>query len=150
MILKWNNLCYALNLEWNNLCSCSNPQFFLCLLVSPFQHVCRQSGRVFWQPDTGWRWLYRQYRVRVQLTVTPCTRTHSSVIHVYLFYTFCCAQFLTPAPKAGVIVVACAVRAAAAGSAAGINLVGVPQTKPMQWFLPNFQNISITKGSRAD
>ena len=38
-------------------------------------------------------------------------------------------QFLTPAPKAGVIVVACAVRAAVA---AGINLVGVPQTKPMQ------------------
>ena len=38
--------------------------------------------------------------------------------------------FLTPAPKAGVIVVACAVRAAAA--AAGINLVGVPQTKPIQ------------------
>ena len=30
--------------------------------------------------------------------------------------------------RAGVIVVACAVRAAAAG----INLVGVPQTKPMQ------------------
>ena len=42
--------------------------------------------------------------------------------------------FLTPAPKAGVIVVACAVRAAAAAAAAaaGINLVGVPQTKPMQ------------------
>ena len=42
--------------------------------------------------------------------------------------------FLTPAPKAGVIVVAFAVRAAAAAAAAavGINLVGVPQTKPMQ------------------
>ena len=42
---------------------------------------------------------------------------------------------LTPAPKAGVIVVACAVRAAAAAvsaAAAGINLVGVPQTKPLQ------------------
>ena len=39
--------------------------------------------------------------------------------------------FLTPAPKAGVIVVACAVRVAAA-AAAGTNLVGVPQTKPMQ------------------
>ena len=38
---------------------------------------------------------------------------------------------LTPAPKAGVIVVACAVRVAAA-AVAGINLVGVPQTKPMQ------------------
>ena len=36
-------------------------------------------------------------------------------------------HFLTPDPKAGVIVVACAVRAAA-----GINLVGVAQTKPMQ------------------
>ena len=35
---------------------------------------------------------------------------------------------LTPAPKAGVIVVACTVRA----SAAGINLVIVPQTKPTQ------------------
>ena len=40
-------------------------------------------------------------------------------------------KFLTPAPKAGVIVVAFAVQAAAA-AAAGINLVGVPQTKPMQ------------------
>ena len=57
--------------------------------------------------------------------------------------------FLTPAPKAGVIVVASAVRAAAA-AAAGINLVGVPQTKPMKRFLPNFQDISTTKGSRAD
>ena len=40
-------------------------------------------------------------------------------------------SFLTPAPKAGVIVVACAVRAAAA-VVAGINLVGVLQTIPMQ------------------
>ena len=40
-----------------------------------------------------------------------------------------CYIFLTPALGAGVIVVACTVRAAAA---AGINLVGVPQTKPMQ------------------
>ena len=38
-------------------------------------------------------------------------------------------SFLTPAPMAGVIVVACAVWASAA--AAGINLVGVPQPKPM-------------------
>ena len=40
------------------------------------------------------------------------------------------ATTITPAvaPKAGVIVVTCAVRAVAAG----INLVGVPQTKPMQ------------------
>ena len=35
-------------------------------------------------------------------------------------------------------------------AAAGINLVGVPQTKPMQRFLSNFQDISTTKGSRAD
>ena len=41
------------------------------------------------------------------------------------------SSFLTPAPKARVIVVACAVRVSAA-AAAGINLVGVPQTKPMQ------------------
>ena len=41
-------------------------------------------------------------------------------------------EFLTPAPKAGVIVVACAVRASAVAAAAGINLVSVPQTKPMQ------------------
>ena len=38
-------------------------------------------------------------------------------------------SFLTPAPKAGVIVVASAVRAAAA---AGTKLAGVPQTKPME------------------
>ena len=45
------------------------------------------------------------------------------------------SDFLTPAPKAGVIVVACAVRAAAAAAAAGINLVGVPQTAtPSQIF----------------
>ena len=49
---------------------------------------------------------------------------------VHIKYTF---TFLTPAPKTGVIVIACAVRAAAVSSAAvGINLVGVPQTKPMQ------------------
>ena len=37
--------------------------------------------------------------------------------------------FLTSAPKGGVIVVACAVRASAVvAAAAGINLVGVPQT----------------------
>ena len=42
--------------------------------------------------------------------------------------------FLTPAPKAGVIVVASAVRAAAvaAAAAAGTKLAGVPQTKPME------------------
>ena len=39
--------------------------------------------------------------------------------------------FLTPAPKVVVIVVACAVRASTA-AAAGINLVGAPQTKAMQ------------------
>ena len=55
--------------------------------------------------------------------------------------------FLTPAPKAGVIVLACAVRAA---TAAGINIVGVPQTKPMQRFPSNFQDMFTTKGSRAD
>ena len=43
------------------------------------------------------------------------------------------AKFLTPAPKAGVIVVASAVRAAAAAAAvAGTKLAGVPQTKPME------------------
>ena len=68
--------------------------------------------------------------------------------NITYIFTFSNLVLLTPAPKAGVIVVACAVRAAAA--VAGINLVGVPQTKPMQWFFPNFQDMSITKGSRAD
>ena len=54
--------------------------------------------------------------------------------------------FLTPAPKPGVIVVACAVQAVAAG----IDLVGVPQTKPMQQFPSNFHDMLTTKGSRAD
>ena len=49
--------------------------------------------------------------------------------------------FLTPAPKAGFIVVGCAVWAAAGG----INLVRVPQTKPMQQFPPNFRDILTTK-----
>ena len=54
-------------------------------------------------------------------------------------------QFLTPAPKAGVIVVACAVRATAvSAAAAAINLVGVPQTKPHAGI---FSKLS---GSRAD
>ena len=48
-------------------------------------------------------------------------------------------RFLIPAPKAGVIVVAFAVRAAAAAAAAGINLVGVPQTKPCSDFYQTFR-----------
>ena len=44
---------------------------------------------------------------------------------------------LPPAPKPEVIVIPCAVRAAAA---AGINLVGVPQTKPMQRFASNLNH----------
>ena len=47
----------------------------------------------------------------------------------YLQMSTIFSPFFIPARKAEVIVVACAVRAAAA---AGINLVGVPQTKPMQ------------------
>ena len=31
-----------------------------------------------------------------------------------------------------------------------LNLVGLPQTKPMQQFPPNFQDMLIIKGSRAD
>ena len=73
-------------------------------------------------------------------------RKYFKFIFILEFYFYFLA-FLTPAPKAGVIVVASAVRAAAA---AGINFVGVPQTKPKQRFLPNFQDISTTKGSRAD
>ena len=57
--------------------------------------------------------------------------------------------FVTPAPNGGVIVVVCAVRAAAV-AAAGINLVGVSQTKSIQGFPPNFQIMLTTKGSRAD
>ena len=56
---------------------------------------------------------------------------------------------LTLAPKGGVIVITCAVRVVAV-LAAGINLVGVPQTKPMQRFPPNFRNILTTYWSRVD
>ena len=49
--------------------------------------------------------------------------------------------------KAGVIVVPCAVWAAAA---AGIKLVGVPQPKPLHGFSPNFQGMFIPRGSRVD
>ena len=45
-----------------------------------------------------------------------------------------------------VIVVPCAVRAAAAG----IKLVGVPQTKPLHGFSPNFQGMFTPRGSRGD
>ena len=46
---------------------------------------------------------------------------------------FCEFSQVTTALGAGVIVVACAVWASAVASAAvGTNLVGVPQTKPMQ------------------
>ena len=45
-------------------------------------------------------------------------------------------KFLTQAIKAGVIVVPCAVRAAA-----GIKLLDVPQPKPLHGFSPNFKGI---------
>ena len=41
-----------------------------------------------------------------------------------------------------------AVRAAVA--AAGMNFVGVPQPKPLHGFLPNFQGMFTSRGSRAD
>ena len=47
------------------------------------------------------------------------------------FKQICISVFLTSAPKAGVIVVAFAVRAAAVSVAEGLKPVGVPQTKPM-------------------
>ena len=58
-------------------------------------------------------------------------------------------SFLTLARKAGVIVLACTVRAAVAVSR--FILVCVPQTKLMERFVPNFQDILTTnKGSRAE
>ena len=69
------------------------------------------------------------------LSTPPPPPQCGEIFHCYRSTAY---SFLTPAPKAGVIVVASAVRAASAAVAAGINLVGVPQTKPMQRFPPNF------------
>ena len=67
--------------------------------------------------------------------VENCCTCKRNIFPRYNFFSF-----LTPAPKAGVIVVACAVQVAAA--AAGTNLVGVPQTKPMHWFTLTFGHIN--------
>ena len=56
------------------------------------------------------------------------------------------STLLTPAHKGWVIVVPCAVWAAAAG----IKLVGVPPPKPLHGFSPNFQGMFIPRGPRAD
>ena len=55
-------------------------------------------------------------------------------------------EFLTPVPKAGVIVVACAVQAVVEGT----KLEGIPQTKSIQRFHSNFLEMLTTKGSRGD
>ena len=56
--------------------------------------------------------------------------------------------FSTRSINAGVIVIPCAVWAAAA--LVGIKLVDVPQPKPMQGFSPNFQDMFTQRRSRAD
>ena len=108
----------------------------------------------------------------VHSSITFYKRLHTSFLYEHKFTKVLCQQghvcpnfwphsekqdgrhscFLTPAPKAGVIVVACAVRAASAAlaAAAGTKFAGVPHTKPMQWFHSNFQDMFTTKGSRAD
>ena len=44
----------------------------------------------------------------------------------------------------------CAICAAAMGSVTCIKLVGFPKPKPMHRFSPNFQDMCIPSGSRAD